>query len=539
MIDFFVRRTPSRYRRGLYRGQLYYSWMFLLCRGMVMAILPAMAQAQPVVATVPAQISPATDSMAPVLTTATPSAAASTLPRLNMFARTVRQVLPNGLQVIIQPDHRSSVVMTQIWYRVGAVDEAPDQTGLSHALEHMMFKGTPRVPGEEFARINAQFGGQNNAFTSYDYTGYYQLYPARYLGLALELEADRMRNLVLRPADFTREIQVVMEERRQRTDDNPQALAYERFRLAAYPTSPLRQPVIGHMDRLRALTVADLKGWYQKWYQPANATLVIVGDVQPDQVMTQVRKYFGHLRSAPLPQRASLAEISPAGERRLTLTLPVQSPALYMGFNLPSLSSVPADDVYPLILLHGILDGGLSARLEQRVIRQQRAATAIGSSYDPFARGPALLTITALPEPNKPLAEVEQAIWKEIEQLKTEPVTASERQRVIASYLAELVYGQDSIEGQARLLGSLASAGLDFQLIDQLPQRLAAVSDQQLYAVARRYLTRDNLTVLHLQGSGSRSASDADGGQLTNARQPAAAGQGAIAGPDTTAGETP
>lgn len=448
---------------------------------------------------------------------------ASVLPSFQAFANVYSETLPNGLKVLIQPDHRSSVVMTQVWYQVGSVDESPEQTGLSHALEHMMFKGTPKVPSGDFARINAKFGGENNAFTYYDYTGYYQLYPARYLPLALELEADRMRNLVLKEADFAKEIQVVMEERRQRTDDNPQALAFERFRLAAFPTSPLRQPVIGHMARLQALKLDALKRWYDQWYRPNNATLVIVGDVEPKQAMQQVKRYFSAIAAKPLPPRVDLSEVTNPGERRLTLQLPVQSPALYMGFNWPSLSSANREDVYPLILLHGILDGGISARLEQRVIRQKRLAAAIGSGYDPFTRGPALLTITAVPEPGQTLETVEQAILAEMDQLKTGQYDPAERQRVEASYLAELAYGQDSIAGQARLLGSLSTAGIDYRMIDQLPAKLAAVTNAQLADVAKRYLNPAQMTVLYLQAAGSRTAQDADGGNLSLDAKPIAA----------------
>ncbi|MEJ6069212.1 insulinase family protein, partial [Psychrobacter sp. 16-Bac2893] len=200
--------------------------------------------------------------------------------------------LENGLKIVVKEDHRAPVVMTQIWYRVGSADEPLDKGGISHVLEHMMFKGTSNVSSADYERLIAKFGGVNNAFTSYDYTGYYELFPANRYPLALELEADRMKNLVFNEKEFVKEHQVVMEERRQRTDDNPLAKAYESFRLLALPNSPKGESVIGPMSELESITLSDLKDWYKTWYAPNNATLVIVGDVEPAEVLTQVKRYF-------------------------------------------------------------------------------------------------------------------------------------------------------------------------------------------------------------------------------------------------------
>lgn len=412
---------------------------------------------------------------------------------------TYQDTLPNGLKVIIRPDHRAPVVMTQIWYKVGSSDEAVDETGLSHALEHMMFKGTSKVGGDDFARINARFGGSNNAFTTDDYTGYYQLYPSNRLGLALELEADRMQNLVLKPEDFDKEIQVVMEERRQRTDDNPKALAYERFKLMAYPTSPLRYPVIGHMKNLEKLKLDALKRWYNQWYSPNNAILIIVGDVTPEAAMQQVKQYFANIPARPLPTRPDVNEYLHSGERSMSLFMPVQVPALYMGFNVPSLKTAQTpQDAYALALLHAILDGGLSARLEKRLVREQRLLTAVSSGYGLFDRGGSLFMVTGVPDQGKSLASARQAILAEIERLKTDPISAEELARVKTNYLADLIYNQDSISGQAQLIGQLESAGLSHQLIETLPAELDRLSVEFLQDVAKRYLTLDSLSTLYL-----------------------------------------
>lgn len=412
---------------------------------------------------------------------------------------TYQETLSNGLKVIIRPDHRAPMVMTQIWYKVGSSDETVDETGLSHVLEHMMFKGTSKVGGDDFARINARFGGSNNAFTTDDYTGYYQLYPSNRLGLALELEADRMQNLVLKPEDFDKEIQVVMEERRQRTDDNPKALAYERFNMMVYPTSPLRYPVIGHMKNLEKLKVDALKRWYSQWYSPNNAILIIVGDVKPDTAMQQVKQYFANIPARPLPTRPDVDEYLHSGERSMSLFMPVQIPALYMGFNVPSLKTAKSpDDAYALALLHALLDGGLSARLEQRLVREQRLLTAVSSSYGLFNRGGSVFMVTGVPDQGKTLAAARQAILAEIERLKTDPISPAELARVKTNYLADLIYNQDSISGQAQLIGQLESADLSHHLIEQLPANFDRLSVEFLQDVAKRYLTLDSLSTLYL-----------------------------------------
>jgi len=416
--------------------------------------------------------------------------------------QTVTATLENGLKIVVRPDHRAPVVMTQVWYKVGSVDEPIAQTGLSHALEHMMFKGTAKVPDGELSRIVSQFGGSQNAFTSNHFTGYYQLYPANRLALALELEADRMKNLILTAEDFTPEMRVIMEERRQRTDDNPQSLAYEKFRMLAFPTSSSRYPVIGHMDSLEQMPLDALKTWYQTWYQPNNAVVVIVGDVQPEQAIAEVKRYFAQIPAGTVPTRVNTAERQQFGQRHLELTLPIQVPSLMMAFNVPTLgSSTPstaAQDAYTLALLAAVLDGGLSARLEQRLVREQRILTAVSSGYNPFERGSGLFSVSAIPADGQTHQSAQAAILNEIERLKTEPITADELARVKAGYLADLVYNQDDLSSQARWIGSLEVAGLDHRLLDQLPAKLDQISVAQLQDAAKRYLVAENRSSMFL-----------------------------------------
>lgn len=407
--------------------------------------------------------------------------------------------LDNGLRVVVREDHRSPVMVTQVWYRVGSSYEPQGLTGMSHALEHMMFKGTTRVPDGEFSRIVSMYGGEDNAFTTDDYTAYYQIYTADKLALALELEADRMQNLVLKPEDVAQELRVVMEERRQRTDDNPQAQALERFHALAWLTSPSRQPTVGWMRDLETLTLEDLKRWYETWYTPGNATLVIVGDVDPAAVRALVERYFASIPSRAVPAVRPPRELAEPGERALTLRLPGKVPALYLGFNVPSRHTGQPGEAEALRLLAGVLDEGFSARLETRLVREQRVAAAVSSGYDAFARGDALFVVTAIPAPDKTLDEVQAALLAEIEKLKTEVITETELQRVYAGLLADDVFSRDSLREQATSIGMLESVGASWHALDEWPQALRAVTPEVVRQAAVRWLVPSRRTLLRLE----------------------------------------
>ena len=409
--------------------------------------------------------------------------------------------LENGLKVVIKEDHRAPVAMTQIWYRVGSADEPLDKGGISHLLEHMMFKGTNNVSSDDYERLIAKFGGVNNAFTSYDYTGYYELFPANRMPLALELEADRMKNLTFSDKEFAKEHQVVMEERRQRTDDNPLAKAYESFRLLALPDSPKGESVIGPMSELESIKLSDLKDWYQTWYAPNNATLVIVGDVQPQEVLTQVKRYFGELAPSNVPKRNAVTQKGFRGYQKVDSKQAVQVPVLLMGYNVPSLVTAGANNekqAYALSLAQDVLDGGLSARLESGLIREQGLLTTVGTSYDLLDRGDGLFMIQATPREGISLEQAQQAIISEIEKLKTDPIAADEISRAKTNAVTGLVYAQDSMEGQARMIGSLQSIGLDDRLLAKLPTKLDGISVADIQAASKKYLVKDNLTVMHI-----------------------------------------
>lgn len=429
--------------------------------------------------------------------------------------------LDNGLKVVIKEDHRSPIVVTELWYKVGSSDEPTNKGGLSHLLEHMMFKGTDKISGSDFERLIAKYGGMNNAFTSYDYTGYYELFPANRLSLALELEADRMTHLKFDPKAFAKEHQVVMEERRQRTDDNPIAKAYEEFRLQALPDSPKGESVIGPMEELKSISLPDLKAWYQQWYAPNNATLVIVGDVKPEAALAEVKRYFGSIKSQPLPPRTNVSQPGFRGYQHNTTKQAVQVPMLLMAYNVPSLWSTMIDDTeqepsgsvtaknnqpksdrktaFALSLAQDVLDGGLSARLERRLVREQGLLASVGTSYDLLDRGDGLFLIQATPREGVSLAQAQKAILAEIENLKTGPIAADEIARAKTNTMTGLIYSQDSMKGQAQMIGSLQSIGLDDTLLAKLPSELERITISDIQTAAKTYLVQNNLSVMNVE----------------------------------------
>ena len=405
--------------------------------------------------------------------------------------------LDNGLQVIIREDHRAPVVVSQVWYKVGGVDEPPGQTGLSHALEHMMFKGSEHLEPGQASHLLSSLGASENAMTNRDYTAYYQMLSRDQLPIALELEAERMHLLTLPEDEFVKEIEVIKEERRMRVDDNPNGLAYERFLAQAYTANPYRQPVIGWMHDLERMSIDDLRAWYQQHYVPGNAVLVIVGDVYPETVKPLVERYFGAVPAGQTPVVRKPLELPAPGERSMTLHLDLQLPTLLMGFNVPSLNTASeAWEVHALRLLGAVLDGGYSARLPSHLERGDAVATSVGTSYDAFTRGDSLFVFSGIPNEarNIDLPQLEEAIWKEIDELKQNPPSADELARVQAQVVAGLVYAQDSIMAQANRIGELEVVGLSWELVDEDTAALQAITPEQISEVARKYLTRERYT---------------------------------------------
>ena len=403
--------------------------------------------------------------------------------------------LDNGLKILVKADHRAPVVVAQIWYKVGSSYEHLGITGISHVLEHMMFKGTAKHPAGEFSRIIAENGGRENAFTGQDYTAYFQQLEKSRLPVSFELEADRMRHLTLPPEEFEKEVAVVMEERRMRTEDKPTALTYEQFNAAAFVSSPYHNPVIGWMADLKSLTVDDLRDWYARWYAPDNATLVVVGDVDPQAVLELARRYYGPLQPSKVAPPKPRTEIEQKGPRRITVRAPAKLPYLIMGWQAPVLNTVEDErEAYALEVLAGVLAGGDSARLPKELVRGSQIAADADAGYDLYARQQSLFLLDGTPAEGHSVAELRRALLAQVERLKREPVSAAELERIKAQVVADKIYEQDSVFYQAMQLGMLETVGLGWRKLDEYPDRIRAVTPQQVQAVARKYLIDDHLT---------------------------------------------
>lgn len=407
--------------------------------------------------------------------------------------------LDNGMRVIVKEDHRAPVVVSQVWYRIGSSYEHAGITGISHVLEHMMFKGTDKHGPGEFSRIIAENGGRENAFTSRDYTAYFQQLEQSRLPVALELEADRMRNLLLPEEEFSKEVRVVMEERRLRTEDKPEALTFEQFNAAAFLNSPYRNPVIGWMTDLESMNIQDLERWYQRWYAPNNAILVVAGDVDPDAVAKLAAQHFGPHRAEEVAPPKPRTEVEQKGLRRIRVQAPAEVPYLLLGYKVPALLTAENDwEPYALEVLAGILDGGQSARLARILVRDRQLAAEAGAGYDLYGRQQTLFLLDATPAEGVDIEEVEKALRGQIQRLRSEPVSAAELERVKAQVVAGRVYEEDSIFYQAMKIGRLESIGLDWRVGEQYVERIQAITAEQLQAVARKYLVEDRLTVARL-----------------------------------------
>ncbi|MDP1929109.1 MAG: pitrilysin family protein [Thiobacillus sp.] len=407
--------------------------------------------------------------------------------------------LDNGLRVIVQEDHRAPVMVSQVWYRAGSMDEFNGTTGVAHVLEHMMFKGTQAVPPGEFSKKIAAAGGRENAFTSRDHTAYFQQMQKDRLELAMQLEADRMTNLVISDELFAKEIQVVMEERRLRTDDQPQSVVYERLMASAYQTHPYRRPIIGWMDDLQNMKGQDARDWYARWYAPNNATLVVAGDVQADAVVALAKKYFGGLPARALPERKPQLEPAQLGGKRIVVKAPAQLPYLLMAWHAPVLQVWQKDTTpYALQILAGVLSGNDSARLQKSLVKTRQLAVNASAGYDAVSRGPGMFMIDATPAPGKSVAMLEQAIRSEIERVQREGISAAELARVKAQVIAADVYQRDSLFYQAMQLGEYAIAGLPPEALARRVDKLRAVTAQDVQAAAQQWLKDDQLSVAEL-----------------------------------------
>ena len=422
------------------------------------------------------------------------------LAALPALAQVSEYRLSNGMKVVVKEDHRAPVVVSQVWYKVGASYEPDGVTGVSHVLEHMMFKGTEKLGPGEFSRIVSALGGSENAFTSRDYTAYFETLAVEHLERALELEADRMRNMRLDPAEFAKEVEVVKEERRLRTEDKPSGKVYEQFNAVAWRASPYRNPVIGWMNDLDNMQVEDLADWYQRWYAPNNAILVVVGDVQPDAVLAMAERHFGPLATSEIPPLRPAAEPKQVGETRVEVRVPARQPYVLMGYKTPIVGTAAETwEPYALKVLSSVLDGGSSARLSRQLVRGSGMAASAGADYGGYSRLPGMFLLDGTPTDGHTVAELEQALRETVAKLREELIDEAELKRVVTQAIAGRVFQFDSIFSQATEIGMLVAIGLDWRLVKTEIEALKAVTPEQVRTVARRYLVDENLTVATLK----------------------------------------
>lgn len=408
--------------------------------------------------------------------------------------------LANGFTVIVKPDHRAPTAVQMVWVRVGSMDEVDGWTGLAHILEHMMFKGTKQLKPGEFSQRVAELGGRENAFTMPDATGYYQQIPANKLEDVMKLESDRFANMQWPDDEFKHELEVVKEERRWRTDDQPRARLWEELNAATWQAAPYHWPVIGWMNDLEAMQAQDARDFHRRWYVPANAVLVVVGDVDPEKVRQLAQKYYGRIPARAVPVRKPRLEPAQAGMRRLEFKAPADQAYVALAFKVPQLTSFEVtpdnDDALALTVLSAVLDGYSGARLDRALTQgPDRVADSAGSSNGLWGRGPQLFVLDGVPAKGKTPEQVEAALRAEVAKIAQGGVTEAELNRVKTQWVASQVYRLDSIMNQAQELGSQWIIGMPLDAQERLIQRLRGVTAAQVQAVAAKYFGDDKLNV--------------------------------------------
>lgn len=416
------------------------------------------------------------------------------------FSQVQEYNLNNGLKILVKEDHRAPIVVSMIWYHVGSADEPGGISGVSHAIEHMMFKGTKKHPLGNFSKTIAAIGGQSNAFTNTDYTAYFEKTTASQLATSFELEADRMNNLLLDSNEFAKEIKVIQEERRLRTDDNPQALAFERFLATAHLSAPYNHPVIGWMSDLQQMQINDLKKWYTRYYAPNNATLVVVGDVKAEEVHTLAAHYFGSIPQRNIPQRKPQIEPPALGSKLVRVHTRAKLPLVMIGYSVPGVTMAKnAFEPYALELIAGILDAGESSRFAKNLIRDKHIATGASTYYNLYTRYQTQFIVYGTPVFNEKINRLQTGLIAELEELQKNPVSDKELQRVKNQIIAQKTYEKDSIFGQANELGLLETVGLSWNTADEYIQAINSVTATQIQKTAQRYFQENNKTAALLE----------------------------------------
>jgi zinc protease len=421
--------------------------------------------------------------------------------------KVTQETLSNGLTVVILEDHRAPVASLQVWYKVGSRNEQLGITGISHLLEHLMFRGTPKYGQGEFSRLVQERGGSHNAFTAEDNTVYFENAAVPHLDLLLELEADRMANLTLDDTSFAAEKKIVMEERRMRTLDEPAAELMEQVSAAAYTAHPYGWPVVGWMNDLEAITLEDVKRYRQVFYAPDNAILVIAGDVTPDTLLPKVKALFAPIPASTPPPTVTAVEPPQRGERRVTLKRPASLPVYIAVYHVPNWKN---DDSFPLSLLAVVLGGGRSSRLQRSLVEEKALVLSADADYDRTSRDPNLFMLSVRVAPGKKWQDAETALDREVAKLKQQPVSEKELERAKNLVESTLIYGQDSLFFRALQVGEYAALG-DWSMIRKVVPGIRAVTPADVQRVAQTYLREENRTAGLLTPEGAPVRESPDG----------------------------
>jgi zinc protease len=408
--------------------------------------------------------------------------------------------LANGMSLIVKPDRRAPTVVHMLWVRVGSVDEQDGNSGLAHVLEHMLFKGTPSLGVGEYSRRVAAMGGQENAFTTRDATVYHQQIPKARLGDLMRLEADRFANNQWSDEEFAKEIKVVKEERRSRIDDNPRGQLWEQLSAVSLMASPYRRPVIGWMNDIDNLRPDDVRAFYKRWYVPANAAVVVVGDVDAKEVLRLAEQHYGAMAAGAVPSSKPQTEPTQNGPRRLVHKAVAEQTYVALDFKVPHLQTLQDSeknqDALALTVLAAVLSGYNGARLERNLAQgSARVADSVGASNGLFGRGPQSFVLDGVPAPGKSAAQLEAALRAQVAQIARQGVSEAELARVKTQWVAGEIYKKDSVFNQANELGSYWMLGLPLDASEQVIERLRRITRAQVQAVAKKYFGEDQMSV--------------------------------------------
>ena len=419
-----------------------------------------------------------------------PGADARTETALRVPWNVTEHKMKNGMRALLLPDNSAPMVVMKVWYAVGSRDELPGQMGMAHFLEHMMFRGTKKYGPKVFSDIVKKNGGSHNAFTSFDYTAYYERIASDRLELIIELEADRMVNLALEKKGFDAEKDVVHEERRT-YDDRPSHKFWEQIRAVAYTNHPYKNPIIGWPEDVEAITIKDMQAFYKRYYSPENATAVLVGDFKVEEAIALLEKHFGKIPKSPtFRKRPKLVEFPQRSERRLHVRADAQLPYVAIGYHAPNWKS---EDAPALVMLEALLGGGETSRLHQRLVRKDTLALGAGADYTYISVDPMIFYLYARVAPGKKADDAEKALIEEVEKLIEKGVTEEEFRRALRNIEANTVFAMDSHYYRARLLGQSAVAG-DWRLLEGYLPALRKVTPAGVVRVAKKYLGHGNKT---------------------------------------------